>query len=182
MAWAPQVPATRSLIALRCAPNWSFGGAGDGNRTRTISLGTRPVGASDRPDLGIRCTASDRQGPLDTRANGPLMAHSLMVSAVVRSQRAEFQGRPCSLVPIVDVTAASTLSSGGWPAAPGETATPATRMPAGLAWLITWLLVRITRAARGSSVSTMQAAHTPDGEQAAPMDGRAEAGSSGLQH
>jgi hypothetical protein len=31
-------------------------------------------------------------------------------------------------------------------------------------------------------VSTMQAAHTPDGEQAGPTDGRTEAGPSGLQH
>jgi hypothetical protein len=42
-------------------------GAGDGNRTRTISLGIRPIGVSDLPDLGIRCTASDRHEPCDTR-------------------------------------------------------------------------------------------------------------------
>src|SRR5262245_2832926 len=45
--------------------------AGDGNRTRTISLGIRPIVAPDRPDLGIRCTARDRDGPCDTGANGP---------------------------------------------------------------------------------------------------------------
>ena len=49
-------------------------GAGDENRTRTISLGIRPIGASDRPELGSRCTASDRHGPCDTRLNGPPMA------------------------------------------------------------------------------------------------------------
>jgi len=38
-------------------------GAGDENRTRTISLGIRPIGASDRPDLGNRCTAIDRHAP-----------------------------------------------------------------------------------------------------------------------
>jgi hypothetical protein len=51
----------------------------------TIGLGVRPVGASGRPDLDIRCTASDCHGPLDTRANGPPMARSLLVPAVVRS-------------------------------------------------------------------------------------------------
>ena len=35
--------------------------------TRTISLGIRQIGASDRPDLGIRRTASD---PAPTRT-GP---------------------------------------------------------------------------------------------------------------
>ena len=48
---------------------------GDGNRTRTISLGIRPIGCSDRPDLGIRHTASDRGGRCDTGVNGPPMAH-----------------------------------------------------------------------------------------------------------
>ena len=33
-------------------------GAGDGNRTRTISLGIRPIGASDRPDMGNRSTGA----------------------------------------------------------------------------------------------------------------------------
>jgi hypothetical protein len=49
-------------------------GAGDGNRTRAISLGIQPIGASDRSDLDSRHTASDRHGPRDTRANGPPMA------------------------------------------------------------------------------------------------------------
>jgi hypothetical protein len=53
-------------------------GAGDGNRTRTISLGIRPIGAPDRPDLAIRCTASDRHRPCDTRVNGPPMARGPM--------------------------------------------------------------------------------------------------------
>jgi hypothetical protein len=52
-------------------------GAGDENRTRTISLGIRPIGASDRPELGSRCAASDRHGPYDTIANGPPMADGL---------------------------------------------------------------------------------------------------------
>ena len=51
-------------------------GAGEGNRTPTISLGIRRIGASDRPDLDIRCTASDRDGPHDTGVNGPPMARA----------------------------------------------------------------------------------------------------------
>ena len=42
-------------------------GAGDENRTRTISLGIRQIRVPDRPDLGNRYTASDRQRPCDTR-------------------------------------------------------------------------------------------------------------------
>ena len=49
-------------------------GAGDGNRTRTISLGIRQIRAPDHPDLEIRWTASDRDGPCDTGVNGPPMA------------------------------------------------------------------------------------------------------------
>ena len=111
-------------------------GAGDGNRTRTISLGIRPIQPSDRPDLDIRCTASDRHGPLDTRVNGPPMARGPMVSAVVRRQRAELHGRPCSLVPIVDVTSAPTLSSGYGQLRRGRRQRHATP-DAWLAWLIT---------------------------------------------
>jgi hypothetical protein len=48
--------------------------------TGTISLGIRPIGVSDRLDLGIRCTASARHRPCDTGANGPSMAHSPAVS------------------------------------------------------------------------------------------------------
>jgi hypothetical protein len=40
-----------------------YRGAGDGNRTRTISLGTRQIGVSHYPDLGTRCTTSDRHRP-----------------------------------------------------------------------------------------------------------------------
>ncbi len=55
-----------------------FRGAGDGNRTRTISLGNQQIGAPDHADLGTRCTASDRHGPYDTRVNGPPMARGPM--------------------------------------------------------------------------------------------------------
>jgi hypothetical protein len=51
---------------------WAFVvGAGEGNRTPTVTLGIRPIGASDRPDLGTRRTVSDRDGPDDIPANGP---------------------------------------------------------------------------------------------------------------
>lgn len=52
----------------------SSNGAGDVNRTRTISLGNQQIGALDRADLDIRCTASDREGPCHTGVNGPPMA------------------------------------------------------------------------------------------------------------
>src|SRR6266496_1620333 len=45
-------------------------GAGDGNRTRTISLGICAVSASTWPDLRREVSASDRARPLVTGANG----------------------------------------------------------------------------------------------------------------
>ena len=48
--------------------------AGDGNRTRTISLGICAIRACIRPDLHGRQSASDRKIPLVTVVNGPLMA------------------------------------------------------------------------------------------------------------
>jgi hypothetical protein len=61
-------------------------GAGDGNRTRTISLGNQQIGAPDRLDLQIRCTASDRYGPCDTRINGPPMARGPTASGMDRAR------------------------------------------------------------------------------------------------
>jgi hypothetical protein len=49
-------------------------GAGDGNRTRTISLGISTIHAATQPDLRRRVPVSDREGPLFTGVNGPLMA------------------------------------------------------------------------------------------------------------
>ena len=49
-------------------------GAGDGNRTRTISLGICAIGAVVRPDLRRGVSASDRDRPSGPVANGPLMA------------------------------------------------------------------------------------------------------------
>jgi hypothetical protein len=55
-------------------------GAGDGNRTRTISLGIRQIRVPDRPDLDIRCTVSDRHRPSSTGVNGPPMARRQMAA------------------------------------------------------------------------------------------------------
>jgi len=56
-------------------PSCAFSlGAGDGNRTRTISLGAVPSGPVTWPDLRGRVSASDRERPLVTGVNGPLMA------------------------------------------------------------------------------------------------------------
>ena len=54
---------------------WSFLlGTGDGNRTRTISLGICAIRAVVRPDLRRGVSASDRDRPSGPVANGPLMA------------------------------------------------------------------------------------------------------------
>jgi hypothetical protein len=55
-------------------------GAGDGNRTRTISLGIQQIGVSDLTDLGTRHTVGDRDVPFDTGANGPPMARGPIAS------------------------------------------------------------------------------------------------------
>ena len=49
-------------------------GAGDGNRTRTISLGICAIRASTGLDLRGGLSVSDRKRPLLTGVNGPLMA------------------------------------------------------------------------------------------------------------
>src|ERR1700683_2684881 len=50
------------------------GGAGDENRTRTISLGSGAITAAHGADLREKVAARDRGCPLVTLANGPLMA------------------------------------------------------------------------------------------------------------
>jgi hypothetical protein len=54
-------------------------GAGDGNRTRTISLGICPVRARHMADLRGGVSANDRERPLVTEVNGPLMARRTVV-------------------------------------------------------------------------------------------------------
>jgi hypothetical protein len=49
-------------------------GAGDENRTRTISLGSTATTAANGLDLPVQMSASGRGYPLVTLANGPLMA------------------------------------------------------------------------------------------------------------
>ena len=61
-------------------PSCAFSlGAGDGNRTRTISLGICAIRAAVRLDLRCRVSASDRDRPLVTGVNGPLMARRTVV-------------------------------------------------------------------------------------------------------
>jgi len=56
-------------------PDMAFlSGAGDENRTRTISLGIRQIEAVSGFDLGMWLTVHDRIGPLAPEANGLLMA------------------------------------------------------------------------------------------------------------
>jgi hypothetical protein len=43
-----------------------------------VSLGIRPIGVSDRPDLGTRCTQVTAMAPYNTGANGPPMARGLI--------------------------------------------------------------------------------------------------------
>jgi hypothetical protein len=58
-----------------CRPDLGFCcGAGDGNRTRTVSLGICAIRAVMRPGLRSRVSASDRERPLLAGVNGPLMA------------------------------------------------------------------------------------------------------------
>jgi len=73
--WTPTRQTTMSGVP---ADLGLHSGAGDENRTRTISLGIQQIGAFDRTELGNRCAVSDRQGPCGIRANGPPMAHGLM--------------------------------------------------------------------------------------------------------
>ena len=73
---------------------WGFYvGAGDGKRTRTISLEIRQIGASDRLDLDIRCTASDRHRPYGTRsyAGRPSLGRTVMLLPRIRLPSNEFQ-------------------------------------------------------------------------------------------
>src|SRR5437660_460789 len=62
-------------------------GAGDENRTRTISLGICTIHAPTRPDLRIVLSASDREIPLFTGANGPLMARRSWADLRLRAPR-----------------------------------------------------------------------------------------------
>jgi len=51
-----------------------YNGAGDGNRTRTISLGICAIRAAIQPDLREGLPLSDRERPFVTEVNGTLMA------------------------------------------------------------------------------------------------------------
>ena len=66
--------ATRRTVNRILLTKWKLRRAGDGNRTRTISLGICVIRAAERPDLRDGVSASDRERPLVTGVNGPLMA------------------------------------------------------------------------------------------------------------
>jgi hypothetical protein len=107
---------------MRCRPvNWWFVGAlgaGDGNRTRTISLGIRPIGASTRPGLGSRCTGSDREAPSGTGVNGPLMAQGPIAFGHESGPMLDAHACSCSAAALVSGLAGSVvwfLSGGAVP-------------------------------------------------------------------
>jgi hypothetical protein len=54
----------------------NLAGAGDENRTRTISLGICRTARRTGPDLRFDGSVSDRERPLFTGVNGPLMARN----------------------------------------------------------------------------------------------------------
>jgi hypothetical protein len=66
------------MRVLGCAPDsypdLGFRGAGDENRTRTISLGSSAVTAARGADQASLAVPSDRGWPLVTLVNGTLMA------------------------------------------------------------------------------------------------------------
>jgi hypothetical protein len=65
----------RRSSVRKASPTWRFTfGAGDGNRTRTISLGICAVRACIGLDLRGRQSVSALERPLVTGVNGPLMA------------------------------------------------------------------------------------------------------------
>jgi hypothetical protein len=56
--------------------------AGDENRTRTISLGICAIRPVRWPDLRGGVSASDRERPLVTGTNGPLMAQPILADSI----------------------------------------------------------------------------------------------------
>jgi hypothetical protein len=68
----------------RCRASCAFWvGAGDGNRTRTVSLGICTVRGYTLPDLRTGASASTRDRPLVAGVNGPLMAQAIVVLVLV---------------------------------------------------------------------------------------------------
>jgi hypothetical protein len=62
-------------------------GAGDENRTRTVSLGIARICPVLAADLRVRSPASDRDCPLFTGANGPLMARGQLCPDLLGQNR-----------------------------------------------------------------------------------------------
>jgi len=67
-------PTSERILSGVPADLWFRSGAGDGNRTRTISLGICCITAVSGPELPIRVSASDRGCLSFTGVNGTLMA------------------------------------------------------------------------------------------------------------
>jgi hypothetical protein len=63
-----------------CKYRTQFGCIGHALLGPDCQLGNLTDPGADRPELGSRCTASDRDAPYDTRTNGLLMARGLNVS------------------------------------------------------------------------------------------------------
>jgi hypothetical protein len=106
----------RTLAGLR-----QRGGAGDENRTRTISLGSTAVTAASGADLPVQVSASDRGCLLLTLANGPLMAQPScsdpqQTGAARTALRALLLPRPPHSCPPLAVAAVSRLAKRPAPA------------------------------------------------------------------
>ena len=80
------------------------GGAGDENRTRTISLGSAAVTAARDADLVFLAAVSDPGCPLVTLVNGPLMAR----------RRGHIERRPSVFRPDISPVAAKRASVLGY--------------------------------------------------------------------
>jgi hypothetical protein len=129
---------------------WPFGRACDGQavRKRTVSLGIRQIRVPDRPDLGIRRTASDRHGLCGTGANGPPMARGLIAPP-----------GPCleawSVIVSVDARSVSPCGVGGHARSLSALARNCGDVSAcahaASAWSGSWAARRLSRSSRSTS-------------------------------
>ena len=102
----PQPARLNNKLRERCpamvvSPDLGFyPGAGDGNRTRTISSGSCAIRACRCPELRRTLSLSDRGRPLFTRVNGTLMARGLCGSCLSEVSESRSPGRlPACLSP-----------------------------------------------------------------------------------
>jgi hypothetical protein len=83
-----RLPVTKPLLGIMNPYLRLHHGAGDENRTRTISLGSRAVTAAKAADLPVLVVRSSRDCPLVTLANGTLMAQRSSSSLRADQRRA----------------------------------------------------------------------------------------------